>query len=123
MHHTNQSTGLAKHQALAIGLTPASRPGPDAPRTASVRVWEDAGTGQAHGIWEMQPGTLTGAQGPETVVILEGSATVTSERSGQSVNIAAGDLLVMPEDESCTWIVHERIRKFFVVNPSLAVRA
>ncbi|MCG2622601.1 cupin domain-containing protein [Arthrobacter sp. I2-34] len=122
MQHTAESAGLAKYPAHTINLIPASRPGPDAPRTSSVRVWEDTGTGQAHGIWEMQPGTLTGVEGPETVVVLEGSATVASERTGERVDVSAGDLLVLAADESCTWVVHERVRKFFVINPSLAAR-
>jgi len=64
----------------------------------------------------MTPGTLTGASGPETVVVLEGKAEVTVQPSGRTFHLRPGDLFVLDENETATWKVSETIRKFYVTN-------
>ncbi len=46
----------------------------------------------------------------ETCYILEGRVTVTPE-GGEPVTIGAGDLVTFTAGLSCTWNVHEPIRK------------
>ncbi len=48
----------------------------------------------------------------ETCYILEGRVTVTPE-GGDPVTIGAGDLVTFPAGLSCTWDVHEPIRKHY----------
>ena len=48
----------------------------------------------------------------ETCYILEGRVTVTPE-GGEPVTIGAGDLVTFPAGLSCTWDVHEPIRKHY----------
>ena len=48
----------------------------------------------------------------ETCLVLEGDVTVTSE-SGDAVRFGGGDLVVFAEGLSCTWEVHQRVRKHY----------
>ena len=48
----------------------------------------------------------------ETCYILAGRVTVTPD-GGEPVTIGAGDLVTFPAGLSCTWDVHEPIRKHY----------
>ena len=48
----------------------------------------------------------------ETCLLLEGDVTVTSE-SGDAVRFGGGDLVVFAEGLSCTWEVHQPVRKHY----------
>lgn len=48
----------------------------------------------------------------ETCYILEGHVTVTAD-NGESVEIKAGDLVTFPNGMSCTWDIHQAIRKHY----------
>ncbi|WP_320676224.1 cupin domain-containing protein [Prochlorococcus sp. MIT 1300] len=48
----------------------------------------------------------------ETCLILEGNVTVTPH-GGKPVNFGAGDLVVFPQGMSCSWEVHEAVRKHY----------
>jgi uncharacterized cupin superfamily protein len=48
----------------------------------------------------------------ETAYVQEGRVTV-REPDGSEVTFGAGDIVVFPQGLSCTWIVHEPIRKVF----------
>ncbi len=47
----------------------------------------------------------------ETCLILEGRVTVSWD--GGSAGFAKGDLVVFPKGLSCTWTVHEAVRKHY----------
>lgn len=45
--------------------------------------------------------------------ILEGRVTVTPTKGGGAVTVGKGDLVTFPEGMSCTWDVHEAIKKHY----------
>ncbi len=49
----------------------------------------------------------------ETCYLLEGKVTVTP-KDGESVNIGAGDLVTFPQGMSCTWKIHDNVRKHYI---------
>ena len=92
------------------------RPGADsgAAETATRVVHEADGIGV--GVWECTPGGWDVIDRPdtETVLVLSGRARLT-ERDGAPVEIAAGDLVVLPRGWSGRWEILETLRKVYVV--------
>lgn len=105
---------IRKFDPLTIELEEKPRPDSDAGVRAERLYTNEAGN-QFHGVWQAEPGTHANLPGQETVVILAGKATVTGE-SGDSIDVAAGDLVFIDAGEVATWKVHETIRKVFVIN-------
>jgi uncharacterized cupin superfamily protein len=68
------------------------------------------------GIWECSPGTfIVHRDGYDEIAqILSGSATITGE-DGTVVELKVDDTIVTPEGWRGTWVVHEPIRKMFVI--------
>lgn len=48
----------------------------------------------------------------ETCLLLHGEVSVTPD-AGEAVHFAAGDLVVFPAGMSCTWEVHQAVRKHY----------
>mgnify|MGYP001167931590 FL=1 len=48
----------------------------------------------------------------ETCLLLDGDVTVTPE-SGEPVHIKRGDLVEFPAGLTCTWTVHQPVRKHY----------
>lgn len=110
-----RSAELESWSSAALKLQPAD-PGPAAPaRISSRTLWSSPDGSQRHGIWEMSPGTLHEVHGPETVVILDGRATVTAD-SGEITTLGPGDVCVLHAGRTAAWEVHATVRKFFVIN-------
>ena len=106
---------LHKYDAATLELESKPRPDSDADTWAQRVYTNDTGS-QYHGIWQAAPGTHANLPGQETVYVLSGKATVTGTVSGTSVDVKAGDIVVVDEGEVVTWNIHETIRKVFVVN-------
>ncbi len=102
---------IKRYDPLTVELAESERPG-NPPARSAVLYTAD---GQKHGVWEAEPGVHSGYQGQETVVILQGRATVTGE-SGQTVEVGQGDVFICQPGEKMTWTVHEKVRKVFVIN-------
>ena len=68
------------------------------------------------GIWECSPGTfIVHRDGYDEIAqILSGSATITGE-DGTVVELKVDSTIVTPEGWRGTWVVHEPIRKMFVI--------
>ena len=112
---THRAAALESWEAASLRLQ-ATEPSAAPPARISSRgLWSSPDGKQRHGIWEMTPGTLRDVPGPETVVILNGRATVTAD-SGESMTIGPGDVCVVHAGHTATWEVHATVRKFFVVN-------
>lgn len=103
---------ITRYDPMTVGLTETDRPASTAPVRSAVVFTEG---NQRHGIWEAEPGVHREYGGPETVVILQGRATVEGS-SGTTVDVGPGDLVVVDAGEQTIWTVHEKIRKVFVVN-------
>ncbi|MDR5701642.1 cupin domain-containing protein [Agromyces aerolatus] len=91
------------------------RPGADR-GTPLVRSTAVASGDGAAGIWESEPGGWPVLDRADTEVcyIQSGSGTVTDLATGQTFELRAGDLLVLPEGWSGRWDVHETLRKVYV---------
>lgn len=107
-------TTIRKYDPLTLVLEDKPRPDSDAAVRAQ-RLYTNGAETQFHGVWQAEPGTHANLPGQETVVILAGKATVTGQ-SGDSVDVAAGDLVLIDAGEIATWTVHETLRKVFVIN-------
>jgi uncharacterized cupin superfamily protein len=79
-------------------------------------VWE-WGDGQVEvGIWECADGTLEGpgTDFDEAMLMVAGRATV--EHDGGTVDLVPGTLWATPRHWSSRWLVHQTIRKLYVID-------
>jgi len=81
----------------------------------SGRIFHEADGFQV-GVWQCTPGgwSIENRADSETVRILAGRARLTSA-DGSSVELSAGDVLVLPKGWSGRWDVLETVRKFYAV--------
>lgn len=95
----------------------------EAQTESSRTVWESA-EGIRSGVWEVTPGTFTSTRPAyhEMCQIVSGRATIV-EPDGTEFEIRAGSLLITPEGWTGKWIVHETLRKAWVVIPFTALAA
>jgi uncharacterized cupin superfamily protein len=83
----------------------------------SGRALQAGGDGLPHvGIWECTPGgwPIENRPDTETVLLLSGHARITSA-DGSSVELTAGEGIVLPRGWSGRWDILETARKFYVV--------
>ena len=87
---------------------------------ASSILWTSADGHCKIGIWECQPGHFTADRSAagEYCHIIKGKATVTKVDGDNPREIEAGDLLVLPQGWKGEWIIHEHMRKLFVIDAS-----
>ncbi|GAB3119400.1 cupin domain-containing protein [Glaciibacter psychrotolerans] len=84
-------------------------------RESSVVAWTSPDGVTETGVWEASPGSFTATRDGyhEICQILSGRATIESD-GGQTTEVSAGDLFVMPTGWSGTWHVAETLRKTYV---------
>jgi uncharacterized cupin superfamily protein len=69
------------------------------------------------GVWECMPGRFASERTTtEIFEVLKGSATLIGE-DGTRTDVRPGDHAVTPKGWKGEWIVHETIRKIFIVHP------
>ena len=66
------------------------------------------------GLWEHTAGTSTDIEVDEVFVVVSGRATVTAE-DGTTIELAPGVVGVLESGARTTWVVHEPLRKVYVV--------
>ncbi len=68
------------------------------------------------GVWESEPGGWPVIDRPNTevCVITSGAGVVTDTVTGESYQLSAGDVLVLPKSWTGRWDVSETLRKVFV---------
>jgi uncharacterized cupin superfamily protein len=108
--------GFRKVNPLEVALIEKPRLTADAPHESLARFWQTDDESFYHGVWQMEPGVLRDAPGPETVIVLEGRATVTVAETGAVVEVGPGDVGIIEAGHKATWTVHETIRKIYIVN-------
>jgi len=108
---------LPRHQVLGPLSSAGQRPGADSgdPQLHTLPV--DTGTTAKIGIWECAPGGWPVVDRPdtETCYIISGRATLTDEESGKTVEISAGDLVILPPGWTGRWDVTETLRKAYSI--------
>ena len=99
---------LANVAAVELAANAAA---PDDAATAETTLTRVAGA--AIGVWEVQPGVLSGPTGDEAFVVLTGSATLTFPATGESFKIGPGDIVKLEAGEVINWEVHQALRKVY----------
>ena len=67
---------------------------------------------QSWPIWQCDPSTFDWEYTEkETCLLLEGKVTVTD--GSDSISFQAGDMVIFPQDLSCTWQVSEAVKKHY----------
>jgi uncharacterized cupin superfamily protein len=89
---------------------------------AATVLWTSADGHCNIGVWECQPGHFTADRSAagEYCHIISGRATVTNSDGSGARDIAAGDLLVLPQGWTGEWVIHEHMRKLFIIDASAA---
>ncbi len=78
-----------------------------------VEMWVDGA--RSAGIWQCSPGPSYWRQDEnEVIYVLSGRMTVTSD-GGEPLEVGAGDIAVFPLGWTGTWVIHETLRKVYVV--------
>jgi uncharacterized protein len=98
-------------------LTPTGvRPGADSgdPQTSAISFF--SGHGVDVGVWECTPGGWAIVDRPttETMLLLAGVVTITPD-GGEPVELAEGDVFVLPKGWSGRWDITETVRKLYVL--------
>ena len=78
-------------------------------------VFSTAGGAVTTGFWEREPDTWSFERPyDEVALILEGDADIVTD-DGRTLTIGPGDVLVTPKGSAGTWVIRERIVKFWVI--------
>ncbi|KMO79343.1 hypothetical protein BST22_24105 [Mycolicibacterium chubuense] len=78
-----------------------------------VELWVEGA--QSAGIWQCSPGPSYWRQDEnEVIYVLSGRMTVTPD-GGEPLEVGAGDIAVFPLGWTGTWVIHETLRKVYVV--------
>lgn len=85
---------------------------------ASAVLWRSADGRTVIGVWECTPGRFTAdrTKTGEYCYILSGRASLINADGTGRGEVSAGDLLVLPQGWKGEWDIHERVRKFFVMD-------
>lgn len=77
---------------------------------------EQEGSRLVAGVFACQPGTIRSRLlSHETIHVLEGEVRIVLD-SGDVVDLGAGDVAVLPQGETVTWIYKSSFREFFVLS-------
>lgn len=78
-------------------------------------VFSTAGGAVTTGFWERDPDRWSFERPyDEVALILEGDADIVTD-DGRTLTIGPGDVLVTPKGSAGTWVIRERIVKFWVI--------
>lgn len=113
------SMTIVKRNTIESGeLQPAGqRPGADS-GDPQLRIMKLAPEAQGSlGIWECQPGgwPVINRQDTEFTYILSGEAVLTDDKTGEQVQIGAGDLVILPKGWTGRWDVKQTVKKIYAV--------
>lgn len=70
------------------------------------------------GVWELREGTVTDTEVEEISVIVSGSATIeflAGPGAGETLQVAAGDVLRLAEGAQTRWTVTDHVRKVYFI--------
>jgi uncharacterized cupin superfamily protein len=84
------------------------------PQTSSITFF--SGHGVDVGVWECTPGGWLILDRPdtETMMLLAGTVTITPV-GGEPVELAEGDVFVLPKGWSGRWDITETVRKLYII--------
>lgn len=87
---------------------------------ASALLWTSADGRTKIGIWECTPGHFTADRtaAGEYCHIISGRASVANADGQGTRDIGPGDLLILPQGWTGEWVIHEHMRKLYVISAS-----
>ncbi|WP_172292885.1 cupin domain-containing protein [Pseudoruegeria sp. HB172150] len=87
---------------------------------ASAPLWTSADRRTKIGVWECTPGRFTADRtaAGEYCHIIAGRASVSNADGSGTREIGPGDLLVLPQGWTGEWVIHEHMRKLYVISAS-----
>lgn len=85
---------------------------------ASTLLWASPDGHCKIGVWECTPGHFTADRtaAGEYCHIIAGRASVTNADGSGTQEVGPGDLLVLPQGWTGEWVIHEHMRKLFVID-------
>ena len=94
----------------------------DGQQEAAKTLWQSPDGRLKIGVWECTPGHFTADRtaAGEYCHILSGRASVTNADGFGTREIGPGDLLVLPQGWTGEWVIHEQMRKLFVIDAAPA---
>ncbi|MEZ5797583.1 MAG: cupin domain-containing protein [Paracoccaceae bacterium] len=89
---------------------------------ASAALWTSADGGTKIGVWECTPGRFTADRSAagEYCHIIAGRASVSNADGSGTRDIGPGDLLVLPQGWKGEWVIHQHMRKLYILNSAPA---
>lgn len=84
---------------------------------ASRELWASKDGKLTIGVWECTPGRFSAnrEKNSETCHLISGRITLRGE-DGQTRDLAAGDMLVLPRGWRGEWTLHETTRKLYIIH-------
>lgn len=68
------------------------------------------------GVWSHTAGVSTDTESDEVFVVLAGRASIAFP-DGTVIDVAPGDIGILPPGAQTTWTIHEELRKVYVIRP------
>lgn len=106
-----------QRQSAAITLPEAGQPSTSIglpPQLRGVDFALPAGGAEA-GLWECEPGSFRRqVDRAEVMHLLAGRCTFTPD-AGQPIELSGGDTLFFPAHTQGTWVIHDTVRKVYVI--------
>ena len=105
-------SGVTRLDPALVSDAPQILDGQELSRTASLF---EPGEGLSAGVWEAEPFTEHVQSYPcdEVMVVIEGTIILRLE-DGIEHAIGPGEAVAIEQGTECTWIQHDRVRKFYV---------
>lgn len=90
-------------------------------KEAAVQLWASDDGLTKIGVWECTPGEFTAdrTSAGEYCHIISGSASVKNIDGSNIRNLGPGDLLVLPIGWKGHWVIHEHVRKLYILQASV----
>ncbi|QEW20833.1 hypothetical protein LA6_003033 [Marinibacterium anthonyi] len=89
---------------------------------AAKQLWQSADGHTSIGVWECTPGEFTADRtaAGEYCHIITGRASVTNADGSGTQEVGPGDLLVLPQGWTGSWVIHEHVRKLYIIDAAPA---
>ena len=87
-------------------------------KEAAKTLWQSEDGLISIGVWECTPGHFTAdrSEAGEYCHIISGTATVRNHDGTKEREIRPGDLLILPQGWKGEWVIHEHMRKLYIIS-------
>lgn len=96
---------------LELEAVPAEQRVAGRPYTGSATLGDFGGS--EIGVWEMTPGAMSDIEADEVFIVLVGAGTVQFDETGDTVLLAAGDVMRLRAGQRTVWTITQTLRKVY----------